>query len=79
MQDVDFYDLEQGIMDVWGVVEDLQSVYDLSREYASDEDIQSAIMGLKVIYNQKFTALFRLYEQVLKAQHGKRRGDAVYD
>lgn len=55
---VDRFDLEQQIMDCWGVVDDIQTVYSVgdSRPISEDEML-NALLGLQTIYQMKFEKL----------------------
>lgn len=64
------FDLEEQIMDCWGVVDDIKSLYYINdiRELTEDERA-NALLGLMTVYQIKFELLFNTFEQLI--QKGK--------
>ena len=64
------FDLEEQIMDCWGVVDDIKSLYyiDDLRGLTQDERA-NALLGLVTVYQIKFELLFNTFEQLI--QKGK--------
>jgi len=61
----DRFDLEQGIMGCWCVVDDIKIV---AEKYANDNDeLGNLLLGLQAIYQLKFENLFNIYEESLKS------------
>lgn len=61
------FDLEQQIMDCWGIVDDikcLRKVQDM-RSF-SDDERDNYMLGLESIYQAKFEVLFDLFEKFIK-------------
>jgi hypothetical protein len=55
---VDRFDLEQQIMDCWGIVDDIQTVYSASDSRpVSEDEMMNALLGLQTIYQMKFEKL----------------------
>ena len=66
------FDLEQRIMDCWGVVDDIQLVYEnlLDGDPKPTEDyIANNLLGMKQLYDMRFNKLFSTFEKLLKEQH----------
>lgn len=59
----DRFDLEEQIMDCWGVVDDIKTVYSSgdNREVSEDE-MMNALVGLQTIYQMKFEKLYQTFE-----------------
>lgn len=54
------FDLEQEIMDCWGVVDDIDIIY---HKYGEDSDeLANVLIGLKTLYQLKFERLFHTFE-----------------
>jgi len=64
----DRFDLEQGIMECWNIVDDLK----ILSEYACEsgdfhrDGVANITIGLGALYQLKFEKLFRTFESVLK-------------
>lgn len=56
------YELEQQILNTWGIIEDLKLVLDLVEE----EKIEKILIGIIELNNLKFEKMFNCYEEVLK-------------
>lgn len=56
-QVLDRFELEQQIMQCWQVVDDLKTICEMVPDESQD-DVKTAIMGLGLLYDQKFTKLF---------------------
>lgn len=65
----DRFDLEQEIMQCWGIVEDIEllreKVLDGETELTDDE-LDNFLLGLKTLYSAKFERLFNTFEQCLR-------------
>ena len=59
------FDFEQQIMDCWGVVDDIKTVYNADdlRELSKDE-MQNLLLGLYTMYQLKFEILFKMFEDL---------------
>jgi hypothetical protein len=64
------FDLEEQIMDCWGVVDDIKSLYYINdiRDLTEDERA-NALLGLVTVYQIKFELMFNTFEQLI--QKGK--------
>ena len=62
----DRFDLEQEIMDCWGVVEDIDIVYHAHGD--KDDELANVLLGLKTLYQLKFERLFNTFEDCVKQQ-----------
>lgn len=64
------YDIEQGIMNCWNIVEDIKLLeYMVMEKDPSRDHIANYLLGLHTIYGEKFDQLFHTYEEVLRQQH----------
>ena len=62
----DRFDLEQQIMSCWGVVEDIETIYNTERLYTNQDDMMNALLGLKTLYQLKFERLFAIFEHMIR-------------
>ncbi len=68
------FDLEQQIMDCWGVVDDIKGLYSLpDLRRVGEDEMQNYLLGLQTIYQVKFERLFDTFEKYLKEQHEQKR------
>jgi hypothetical protein len=59
----DRFDLEQGIMGCWSVVEDIKIV---AEKYADDNDeLGNLLLGIQALYQLKFENLFATFEDLI--------------
>lgn len=58
----DRFDLEQEIMQCWGVVDDLKMLYSRT-DSCSEDELQNALLGIIQLYQWKFETLFNTFEQ----------------
>jgi hypothetical protein len=57
------FDFEQQIMQCWGVVEDIDTLYETMMEQdVPKEHIINALLGMKHLYNMKFDRMFQTFE-----------------
>lgn len=61
------FDFEQQLMDCWGIVDDIKTIYnsDDLRELSKDE-IQNMLLGLYTLYQLKFDILFSQFESLCR-------------
>lgn len=72
------FDLEQQIMDCWGVVDDIKcltKVQDI-RSLTEDEH-QNYLLGLETIYQAKFEILFDTFEKFIKEYYQHKKSKPV--
>ncbi len=65
----DNYDLEQAIMDCWGITEDLDTVINTFEKFENvpaevEDEVQNMLIGLKHLYHNKFVQMFDIFENV---------------
>jgi hypothetical protein len=73
---VDRFDLEQQIMDCWGIVDDIQTVYSASDSRpVSEDEMMNALLGLQTIYQMKFEKLQETF--AILVQQGVISGEQV--
>ena len=66
MQKTNRFDFEQQMMDCWGVVDDIKTIYypqDL-RDTTEDE-MQNLLLGLFTMYQVKFEVLQKMFEDLV--------------
>jgi hypothetical protein len=60
----DRFDLEQEILDCWGITDDLDVI--ISSEHLNlDDDILNILIGLKSLYQLKFQRTFETFESLV--------------
>ena len=68
------FQLEQGILRCWGVVEDLDDLANSIRgNYTKTEDVIKMLESFQTIYQMRFEQVFGIYEAVCKGLHELRR------
>ena len=61
------FELEQGILNCWNVVEDLEMLAKGVGDRGMTEDqLMNALIGLKTLYHLKFQYLFETFEETLR-------------
>ena len=70
------FDVEQSIMQCWGVVDDLklltEQVYDRPKPLTEDE-LGNIILGMQTLYQLKFEKCFDEFEELCKNYHKYRK------
>lgn len=69
MKNKNRFDLEEEIMDCWGVVEDIDLIYHKHGE-ASDQ-LANVLLGLMTLYQLKFERLFNTFEDCIQKREFK--------
>ena len=59
------FDLEQEIMECWGVTKDIQNLYYASESMTEDQ-LLNYLLGLEQIYEVKFNKLWNTFEQCIR-------------
>lgn len=69
MQKPNRFDFEQQMMDCWGVVDDIKTIYHLQdlRDTTEDE-MQNLLLGLFTMYQVKFEILQKMFEDLVHAK-----------
>ena len=62
------FDLEQGIMNAWSVVEDLK----LAAEFANEPKIVELLNSMACLYQFRFEKCFSLFEELLREMKNAR-------
>lgn len=62
------FELEQQILDCWGVCDDLDTVYQAlyEDEHIDNDKFAHLMLGLKELYHLKFERTFATFETLLK-------------
>ena len=61
LQDKNRFDLEQEIMECWGVTKDIQNFYYAQEDLTEDQQM-NYLLGLEQIYEAKFNKLWATFE-----------------
>lgn len=64
--DKDRFSLEQEIMDCWGITRDLDYVLKMLDKDYTEDDLANVIIGLRVLYEQKFDTMFATFEKLIR-------------
>lgn len=69
------FDLEQQIMDCWGVVEDLDTLYEGVMELNMTRDqVSNVLLGMNALYQLKFERCFETFEKLIRENHQAKQG-----
>jgi len=60
----DRFDLEQEILDCWGITDDLDVIIN-SEQLNLNDDMLNTLIGLKQLYQLKFQRTFETFEQLV--------------
>jgi len=66
------FDLEQRIMECWGVVDDIRIVYTRhldGEKPLTEDELANILIGIEQLYDIKFYNLFSTFEKFLKEIH----------
>jgi hypothetical protein len=63
-------DLEQEVLRCWEVTQDLDL---LAREYEHDDDICNRVLGIKHVYDMRFSKAWDTYEKLVKEYYALRK------
>jgi hypothetical protein len=61
------FDLEQEIMECWGVTKDIQNFY-YAQENLTEDQQMNYLLGLEQIYEAKFNKLWATFEQCIRSK-----------
>jgi len=69
------FELEQSIMECWGIIKDLNLLLENVMEDSDmkPDDIANFVLGLSTIYNLKFDSLFRQYDSLLEEVYSRNK------
>lgn len=62
----DRFDLEQQLLDAWKVTDDIQLAYELSMEGNDPDQLANLLLGLKTLYDIKFSKLWDTFESCVR-------------
>jgi hypothetical protein len=65
LQDKNRFDLEQEIMECWGITKDIQNFY-YAQENLTEDQQMNYLLGLEQIYEAKFNKLWATFEQCVR-------------
>jgi len=69
MQKPNRFDFEQQMMDCWGVVDDIKTIYYLQDLRDTNEDeMQNLLLGLFTMYQIKFEILQKMFEDLVHSK-----------
>jgi hypothetical protein len=78
----DRFDLEQDIMNCWGVVDDIKELSrsKMDRRNMTEDEVNNYLLGLETIYQVKFERLFETFEMLVRQNAFKDRVEVkTYD
>lgn len=64
MTDKTRFDLEQEILDCWGICDDLETIYS-NESLNLDDQTMNVLIGLKHLYQMKFERTFATFESLI--------------
>ena len=68
------FDVEQGILSCWHVIDDIDLLYKQVMDgNPSTDDIANALLGMKAIYEMRFNAMFKDFEDSIGKDWEKER------
>ena len=59
------FDLEQQIMECWGVVDDLDMVYSTEALYEDQDRMMNVLLGMQELYKIRFQRMFNTFEHLI--------------
>jgi hypothetical protein len=65
MKEKNRFDLEQEILECWRVVEDIKTITEMYDSGRSEDEVLNALIGIRALYEQKFSTLFDTFEACL--------------
>lgn len=69
------FDLEQEIIQCWGVVEDIGTVIEMYDSCRTEDEVLNALIGMRALYEQKFSTMFDTFETCLRKREFKDYGN----
>jgi hypothetical protein len=69
-------DLEQEFMRCWDVSQDLDL---LAQEYKHDDDLWNKILGIKNVYEMRFSKAWDTYEKVVEEHYAWKKREVNFD
>jgi len=74
-KEIDYFDLEQKIVEAWNLTNDLSLL--LKRlEYMNEDQVTSAVHGLEIFADMRFNDLWDTFEQCLSNQRANKQQEA---
>lgn len=59
------FTLEDRIMECWGVVDDLDMVYNTEALYEDQDRMMNVLLGMQELYRLRFERLFQTFEHLV--------------
>ena len=70
----DRFDFEQDIFECWHVVDDIKQLYEMaSNRDTPTEDIANVLLGMHILYDNRFQQLMTNFEHLIKVGDIKRK------
>jgi hypothetical protein len=69
-------DLEQEVMRCWEVSQDLDL---LAEEYKHDDDLCNKVLGIKNVYEMRFSKAYNTYEKLVKEHYTWKLREVNFD
>ena len=67
----DRFDLEQQIMECWSITTDIENLRVALDSSMTEDEVDNYLLGLKAIYEVKFTKLFDTFGELIQTQQIK--------
>lgn len=65
------FDLEQEILECWGITKDVGTILEMFDKGRSEDEVMNALIGIRALYDQKFETLFDTFETCLAKREFK--------
>ena len=67
----DRFDLEQEIMECWSITTDIENLRIALDSSMTEDEVDNYLLGLRAIYEVKFTKLFDTFAKLIQTQQIK--------
>jgi hypothetical protein len=67
----DRFDLEQQIMECWSITTDIENLRVALDSSMTEDEVDNYLLGLRAIYEVKFTKLFDTFGELIQTQQIK--------
>ena len=65
MRPITRFTLEDQIMECWGVVDDIDMVYNTEALYEDQDRMMNVLLGMQELYRLRFERLFQTFEHLI--------------
>lgn len=72
----DQFDLEQQILDCWGICEDLDTLFEgICNTNMTQDQISNVVLGMAELYRLKFERCFNTFEDLIHEFYNSKKAD----